>query len=105
MKTQSLPTLLIAAVLGVGVAGLARAPEPAAAPAAQSIAKTACGTPVGAPAALPHAGVQPFIWTLELCFDRQCNTSTVENETYLYWIKLPVSLPSPGKFVPYDEAA
>jgi hypothetical protein len=40
-----------------------------------------------------------------LCFDRQGNTSTVENETYLYWIKLPVSAPSQGKFVPYDEAA
>ena len=90
MRTQSLPTLFIAALLGVGVAGLARAQEPAAAPAAapaaQSIAKTACGTPVGAPAALPPAGSPPFIWTLELCFDRQGNTSTVENETYLYWI-------------------
>jgi outer membrane protein insertion porin family len=60
---------------------------------------------VGAPAALPPAGSPPFIWTLELCFDRQGNTSTVENETYLYWIKLPVSLPSQGTFVPYDEAA
>jgi outer membrane protein insertion porin family len=97
-------------LLGVGVAGVARAQQPAAPPAAaapapQSIAKTACGTPVGAPAALPPAGSPPFIWTLELCFDRQGNTSTVENETYLYWIKLPVSLPSQGTFVPYDEAA
>src|SRR5688572_6972826 len=110
MRTQSLPTLLITAVLGAGVAGIANAQQPAAAPAAGglppgAIAKTACGTAVAAPAALPPAGSPPFIWQLELCFDRQGNTSTVENETYLYWIKLPVSAPSQGKFVPYDEAA
>jgi outer membrane protein insertion porin family len=70
-----------------------------------AIAKTACGTPVAAPAALPPAGSAPFIWQLELCFDRQGNTSTVDNETYLYWIKLPVSAPSQGKFVPYNETA
>ena len=115
MRTQSLSTLLIAAFVGVGGAcavhaqqvPAAQAPA-AAAPAAAApatIAKTACGTPVGEPAALPPAGSPPFIWTLELCFDRQGNTSTVENETYLYWIKLPVSAPSQGKFVPYDEAA
>jgi len=109
MRTQSLSTLLIAALLGVGLAaGIARAQEPAPAPAQLpqgAVAKTACGTPVAAPAAVPPAGSPPFIWQLELCFDRQGNTSTVENETYLYWIKLPVSQPSQGKFVPYDEAA
>ena len=99
MRTHSLPTLLIAALSVVGVADLVRAQEPAAAPAAGApqagaVATTACGTPVAAPAALPPAGSPPFIWTLELCFDRQGNTSTVENETYLYWIKLPVSAPS-----------
>jgi outer membrane protein insertion porin family len=101
---------LIAALFVIGVADLVMAQEPPAAPAAgapqaAAVAKTACGTPVGAPAALPPAGSPPFIWTLELCFDRQGNTSTVENETYLYWIKLPVSAPSQGKFVPYDESA
>jgi outer membrane protein insertion porin family len=114
MRTQSLSSFLIAAVLGAGVAGVAHAQqsaaEQAAAPAPAglppgAIAKTACGTAVAAPAALPPAGSPPFIWQLELCFDRQGNTSTVENETYLYWIKLPVSAPSQGKFVPYDEAA
>jgi outer membrane protein insertion porin family len=110
MRTLSLPTLLIAALFAFGVADLVSAQEPPAAPAADApqpgaVAKTACGTPVAAPAALPPAGSAPFIWTLELCFDRQGNTSTVENETYLYWIKLPVSAPSQGKFVPYDEAA
>jgi outer membrane protein insertion porin family len=69
------------------------------------VAQTACGSPVAAPAALPPAGSPPFIWQLELCFDRQGNTSNVENETYLYWIKLPVSAPSQGRFVWYDEKA
>ena len=41
------------------------------------------------PPRLPPAGSPPFIWILELCFDRQGNSSTVENETYLYYIKLP----------------
>jgi outer membrane protein insertion porin family len=78
-------------------------PAMAAGQAPVAIAKTACGTPVAAPAALPPAGSPPFIWQLELCFDRQGNTSTVDNETYLYWIKLPVSQPSQGKFVTYDQ--
>jgi outer membrane protein insertion porin family len=108
MRTQSLPTLLLVAFLGVGLSiGTATAQEAAGSAGLPpgAIAKTACGSPVAAPAALPPAGSPPFIWQLELCFDRQGNTSTVDNETYLYWIKLPVSAPSQGKFVPYDEAA
>jgi outer membrane protein insertion porin family len=109
MKTQPLPTLLIATFLGMAVAAsVANAQAPAAPLASQiSVAgvKTACGSEPAPPVALPPAGAPPFIWTLELCFDRQGNTSTVENETYLYWIKLSQSLPSQGKFVPYDEAA
>jgi hypothetical protein len=38
--------------------------------------------------------------TSSCCFDRQGNTSTVENETYLYWIKLPVSAPSQASSSP-----
>ena len=106
MRTQSLPTFLLAAILGVA-AGDASAQEPPASGGLPpgAIAKTACGTPVAAPVALPPAGSPPFIWQLELCFDRQGNSSNVDNETYLYWIKLPVSAPSQGKFVPYNEAA
>jgi len=124
MRTQSLPTLpavLLAVLFGVGAPGLAAAqqgqpPAPAPqqgqppAPAGEglppgAVAVTACGSPVGRPAALPPPGSPPFIWIIELCFDRQGNTSTVESDTYLYWIKLSQSLPSQGKFVPYDEAA
>jgi outer membrane protein insertion porin family len=108
MRAQLL-NLLLAAFISVRAAGVARAQEPAPAAAAGlppgAVAKTACGTPVAQPAALPPAGSPPFIWQLELCFDRQGNASTVDNETYLYWIKLPVSAPSQGKFVPYDDKA
>ncbi len=75
-------------------------------PPVGAVATTACGSPVAAPAAEPPAG-QTFVWTLELCFDRQGNASTVETETYLYYIRLKdlVSRPSAGVWVPYNEAA
>ncbi|HLG54482.1 MAG TPA: BamA/TamA family outer membrane protein [Vicinamibacterales bacterium] len=95
-----------AAVAPIAQAPAAQAP---AAPAAQAtpavIAKTACGSEVAAPAALPPAGSPPFIWILELCFDRQGGASTVESETYQYYIKLQTSRPSQGVFVPYDDRA
>ena len=58
------------------------------------------------PAALPPAGSGPVIWLLEPCFPTQGNASTVEPETYLYYIKLP----SPASRrrasgCPYDDAA
>jgi len=85
----------------------AQTPQPQTPADPSEIDKTACGTPVGAPAALPPAGSPPFIWIFELCFARQGGSSTVENETYLYWLKLKdqVSQPSKGLFVPYDEKA
>jgi outer membrane protein insertion porin family len=45
------------------------------------------------------------VWILELCFDRQGGASTVESETYMYYIKFKPSEPSKGVFVPWDEAA
>jgi outer membrane protein insertion porin family len=108
MSTQSLPTLLLAAFLGVGVAATsanAQQPAPPSTPISVAGVKTACGTEPPAPVALPPAGSPPFIWTLELCFDRQGGTSTVDNETYLYWIKLQTSQTRLGQFVPYDEKA
>src|SRR4051812_32606695 len=57
-----------------------------------------------APAATPPANV-PFVWMLDLCFDKQGNSPTIETETYLYYIKLKdmVSRPSQGIWVPYDD--
>jgi len=80
-------------------------PSPAPAEAPAGIDKTACGTAVQAPPALPPAGSPPFIWTLELCFDTQGGSSNIDNETYLYYIKLQTSQTRLGQFVPYDEAA
>jgi outer membrane protein insertion porin family len=69
------------------------------------IATTACGSPVGAPSALPPAGSPPFVWILELCFQSQGGFSTIDIDTYRYYIELQklVSRPKEGVFVPYDE--
>ena len=83
-------------------------PEASPAPAAQVpgvLHTTACGNQLAAPAALPPAGSPPFVWILEPCFASQGNSSTIENETYMYYIKLRPSQPSQCVFVPYDEAA
>jgi outer membrane protein insertion porin family len=80
------------------------ATAPAAAQAPGALLTTSCGNAVGAPAALPPAGSAPFVWILEPCFPKQGNSSTVESETYMYYIKLLPSLPSQGVFRPYTEA-
>jgi outer membrane protein insertion porin family len=66
---------------------------------------TACGVPVGAPRALPPEGSGPVVYILAPCFARQGGTSTVEPETYMYYIQLRPSLPSQGVWVPWDEKA
>ena len=68
-------------------------------------APTACGVPVGAPRALPPEGSGPVVYILAPCFAKQGGTSTVEPETYMYYIQLRPSLPSQGVWVPYDEKA
>ena len=57
-----------------------------------------------APAATPPAST-PFVWYLDLCFDKQGNSPTIETETYLYYIKLKdmISRPSQGVWVTYDD--
>ncbi len=66
---------------------------------------TVCGLPIPAPAALPPADSPPVIFQIVPCFAAQGNVSTIEPETYLFYIKLRPSLPSQGRWVPYDEAA
>src|SRR5688572_27887440 len=97
---------------GVRGAHAQAAPEPAAAapaPAAQEpaltpVTTTPCGNQAAAPRALPPAGSAPFIWSLEPCFPRQGNSSTIESETYMYWIKVRPSTPSQGIFVPFNDS-
>jgi outer membrane protein insertion porin family len=45
------------------------------------------------------------VYLLAPCFAKQGGTSTVEPETYMYYIQLRPSLPSQGVWVPYDEKA
>jgi outer membrane protein insertion porin family len=111
-----LVTVLAGLALAIGLtASPAAAQQLAAAPAAQGpasaaqepaltpILTTPCGNQVAAPAALPPAGSAPFIWILEPCFPRQGNTSTIESETYMYWIKVRTSQTRQGNFIPYNE--
>jgi outer membrane protein insertion porin family len=80
-------------------------PAAAAAPAAPpGTIITPCGNQVAVPSTLPPAGSGPVVWILEPCFPKQGNTSSVESETYMYYIKLRPSQPSQGVWVPYNEA-
>ena len=78
------------------------APLPASPPQG---AATICGVPVPPPANLPPAGSGPVIYQLAPCFLAQGNVSTVEPQTYLYYIQVRPSQPSQNIWVPYDEAA
>jgi outer membrane protein insertion porin family len=64
-----------------------------------------CGQPIGPPANLPPAGSGPVVWLLVPCFEKQGGTSTIEAETYLYYIRVKdmLSRPSQNVWVPYDE--
>jgi outer membrane protein insertion porin family len=88
----------------------ASAPAPAPTPGAQvsndtqtPITKTPCGSAVAAPATLPPPGSPPFVWILQPCFNSQGGSSTIENETYMYYIQLRPSTPSQKSFVWYDQ--
>jgi outer membrane protein insertion porin family len=78
-----------------------------ASPAAQAPGggPTICGASVAPPANLPPANSGPVIYLLSVCFLAQGNVSTVEPQTYLYYIQTRPSQPSQNIWVPYDEAA
>jgi outer membrane protein insertion porin family len=67
---------------------------------------TVCNNPLPPPAATPPAGTT-FFWFLELCFPMQGDVSSVETETYLYYMKLGerVSRPSQNVWTAWDESA
>jgi outer membrane protein insertion porin family len=127
MHRQFFHALALSALLAVcsGAAAFAQAPAPAAAQnqaagvpneALPVLTTTPCGTQLRAPSVAadasgqlrrpvdPPAG-QAFVWQLELCFDKQGGSSTIEPDTYLYYIKLKdmVSRPSQNVWVPYDD--
>jgi outer membrane protein insertion porin family len=66
---------------------------------------TLCGQPIPEPARLPPDGSGPVVYYIGLCFSAQGNVSSVDAETYLYYVKLQPSRPSQGMWVTYDDAA
>ena len=102
--------LALAAALGVLVPSLvaAQTAQPAQQPAPAAAAgppATFCGATVPPPATLPPANSGPVVWVMGPCFTAQGNVSTVEPQTYLYYMQLRPSQPSQGIWVPYDEKA
>ena len=86
------------------LASPAWAQTPAPAPTGTS-APTICGVSVPPPANLPPAGSGPVIYQMAPCFQAQGNVSTVDPQTYLFYIQLRPSQPSQNMWVPYDEKA
>lgn len=93
-----------------------QAPAPAAPPSqdtpaptpAEVVAKSvldaegSCAViPQASATAQPPAGSGPVLRVVELCFPTQGNVSSIETETYLYYIKARGSRPSQNVWVPF----
>ena len=105
MRTS--PILLAAAAwLAMGTSAAAQRGAPSAPPGDVGARwATICGATVPPPASLPPSDSGPVIYLLAPCFMSQGNVSTVEGQTYLYYIELRPSLPSQNVWMPYDEQA
>jgi outer membrane protein insertion porin family len=95
MRTLTILALALAAGLGAPARATAQAPS----------APTICGSPVPPPVNLPPAGSGPVIYLLSPCFAAQGNVSTIDAQTYLYYIQLRPSQSSQNIWIPYDEKA
>jgi hypothetical protein len=97
-----LTALVFGVVARVGAAQQAQAPAPAAGPAPTV---RVCEVEVTAPANLPPAGSGPVMWLLAPCFLAQGGTSTIDVDTYLFYMKLQnqTSRPTANVWVPYDD--
>jgi outer membrane protein insertion porin family len=95
--------VLLASILAVAGADGASASAQTLAPISND--PRLCGQPVPAAATLPPADSGPVVYMLGLCFAAQGNVSSIEAETYLYYIHLRPSRPSMNDWVPYDEQA
>src|SRR2546421_11221115 len=62
---------------------------------------TVCGVPAR-PLAQPPAGSPAGVLFIAPCFEAQGNQSVIEPQTYLYYIQLKQSQPSPGGWLPHD---
>ena len=94
--------LLAAAVIAPAIAHAQPADATATPRPAQPL--TVCRHPIPEPAALPPGGSGPVVYLLELCFDTQGNVSSVDPQSYLYYVQLKPSRPSIGAWVAYDAA-
>src|SRR5687768_4498960 len=119
MTKYTARVLAFAALLGGCASGaFAQTPSPLApvsaeataastaiqAPAAQAT-PTICGVPVPAPATLPPAGSGPVLYLIAVCFPAQGNTSTIDAQTYLYYMELfkQRSQPTQNIWTPWNE--
>ena len=93
MSTCTVRVLALIALLG-GCASTAWAQSPSLGASETQGAPTICGVAVPPPANLPQAGSGPVIYQLAPCFLAQGNVSTVEPQTYLYYMQLRPSQPS-----------
>jgi outer membrane protein insertion porin family len=101
---------LLALVGALAGATSARAQAlPAVAPgpeSGQGVVTTVCGQPVPEPSKLPPNGSAPIVYLIWPCFERQGGSPFIEANTYLYYIEMKsrVSLPSAGRWVPWEES-
>jgi outer membrane protein insertion porin family len=81
------------------------AQKPAVQPVAQLSPKTVCGLTIPEPARLPPPDSKPLIYLVVPCFEKQGGSSTIDPQTYVYYIQLHGSRPSENVWVPYDDKA
>ena len=95
MKTETYACVGLVALVAMGPGSRLVAAEPGLAPEAAGQAQ--------APSPLPPEGTPPLLRNVEVRFPTQGNVSSVDYQTYLYYMEVRnhVSLPSQGKWVPY----
>ena len=78
---------------------------PAAAEAPRGPAAVEAAAAQFRPSPLPPAGSPELLRTVELAFPTQGNVSSVDAQTYLYYMEIPNhrSLPSQNRWVPYTQ--
>jgi outer membrane protein insertion porin family len=110
------PALLLAAsafALAVPIASAGQSPQGVAASAApqapapvpQLSPKTVCGLSIPEPARQPPADSKPVVYLVVPCFEKQGGSSTIDPQTYVYYIQMHGSQPSVNTWVPYDDKA
>ena len=93
-------------LLAPAAAARAQIPEVAPVAPAGNFVGSVCGQPVPEPARLPPADSPPVVYLIWPCFQKQGGSPYIEANTYLYYMQMDarVSLPSAGKWVPWDDS-